>query len=120
MTDMAKKLKTMQLGDMTIEPLKNGKLRMTVGKKSFEVAYKDLWGVTFMLGDREHQDQMMPVQKKEMMVFSRKHVIEAQKDIKAGESVVVWCEVSVPQTVVAAIAEENGAKVIIQAPEVAS
>lgn len=113
---MAKKHKPMQIGDITVEALPGGKLRLTLGQKSTEVEYKDLWGVAFLLGkeDKERQDQLVPVQKKEMMVFSRKHVIRAEKDIKAGETLNVWCEVNIPLTIVEAIAEENGAKVILQ------
>lgn len=111
---MAKK--TMQVGDLTITPLKDMRVRLEMGGKTCETDYKDLWGAVFMLGDKKYQEAMIPVQKKEMMVFSRKHQIRVTKDVKAGETVNVWCEVNVPQTIVAAIAEENGAKVILQTP----
>ena len=114
---MGKKLKPMKLGELEVTPLPGGKLQLTLGKKTIEIDYKELWGVTFMLAkDKESQDQLLPVQKKEMMVFSRKHQIMLSKDMKKGETVNVWCEVNIPQTVVEAIAEENGAKVILQVP----
>ncbi len=108
--------KTLKIGDITVTPLKGGKLRLSMGDEKTEVEYKDLWGVAFLLGkdDKDRLDQLVPVQKKEMMVFSRKHQILLSKDMKHGETVNVWCEVNVPLTVVEAIAEVNGAKVILQ------
>ena len=116
---MTNRKKSLKIGDITVTPLVGGKIKLSLGDKSTTVAYKDLWGPTFLLGkdDKELQDQLVPEQKKEMMVFSRKHQIMLQKDMKKGETVNVWCEVNIPQTIVAAIAEENGAKVILQAPE---
>lgn len=116
MTDMASKTKTMQVGDLTITPLKNMQVRLTMGGKSCEVLYKDLWGATFMLGDKKYQEAMIPVQKKEMMVFSRKHQVRATHDIKKGDILNFWCEVNIPQMIVESIAKENGAKVILQVP----
>lgn len=115
---MTKKIKNvMVIGGMTVTPLKTGKVKLAIGKESTQVEYKELWGAIFVLSDKERQDAMMPVRKEERMVFSRKHVIKLTKDMKAGETVNTWCEVSIPETIVNAIAEENGAKVIIRAPE---
>lgn len=99
-------------------PLTSKKIQLDIGGQKTDVEYKDLWGVVFLLGDEEHQDQMMPTQKKEMMVFSRKHQIMLQKDMKQGETVSVWCEVNVPLIVVESIVEENGAKILFKSPEV--
>lgn len=107
----------MRIGDMVVTPMVGGKVRLSIGDKKTDVAYQDLWGAIFVLSDKERQDAMMPVRKEERMIFSRKHVIEATKDIKKGEKVSVWCEVSIPKTIVEAIAEENGAKVIVQKEE---
>lgn len=104
----------MKIGKATVTPLQAGRVRISLGGKTTEVDYKELWGVVFVLGEGQYRDDMLPTQKKEMMVFSRKHVIRAAKDIKKGEMLNVWCEVNVPKTVVEAIAEENGAKVIYQ------
>lgn len=101
------------VGGMTIKPLAGKKLRLTIGKESTEVEYKDLWAALFVNADKEQQDGMMPVRKTPMMVFSRKYVIEARKDIKAGEKIVFWGEVNVEQTVVDAIAKREGVKEII-------
>ena len=108
----------MKIGKATITPLAGGRVCITIGTQKTEIDYKELWGVVFVLGEGQYRDDMLPVQKKEMMVFSRKHVIEAQKDIKKGEKLNVWCEVNIPKIVVESIAEENGAKVIYQMPEV--
>lgn len=108
----------MQIGDMTFTPMDGNKVVVNIGKTANTIVdYKDLWGAIFVLSDKERQDAMMPARKEERMVFSRKHTIEATKDIKKGEIVNVWCEVSIPKTIVEAIAEENGAKVIIRVPE---
>lgn len=113
-TKQAKERSPMVVGKATFKPLEEGKVSITIGKQSTEVEYKELWGVIFVLGEGKYRDEMIPVQKKEMMVFSRKHVIKATKDIKAGETINVWCEVNIPKTIVEAIAEENGVKVIYQ------
>lgn len=112
-----KKKKIMKIGDMVVTPMKDKNVKLSIGNKSTIVEYKDLWGAIFVLSDKERQDAMMPVQKTERMVFSRKHVVQLTKDMKAGEMVNVWCEVSIPQTIVDAIAEENGAKVIIKSSD---
>lgn len=111
------KKRILQIGEMVVTPMANKKIKLSIGKKETIVEYSDLWGAIFILGDKERQEAMMPVRKEERMIFSRKHTIEASKDIKKGEQVVVWCEVSIPKTIVEAIAEENGAKVIIQKEE---
>lgn len=107
----------MQIGDVTLEPAKEGKLKITVGKVSSEVSYKELWGAVWYLGDVEFRDEMLPVQKKEMMQFARVHTIEATHDIKKGERLQVHCEVNIPQTIVNAIAKKEGAKVIMPTEE---
>lgn len=109
-----KSKKTLQLGTMSIKPLHGDKLLLTLGGKTTETTVKDLFGVTFLLADAEQQDALIPVQKTQMMVFSRKHSIMLSKDMKKGEVVNTWCEINIPQTIVEAIAEENGAKVILQ------
>jgi hypothetical protein len=106
--------RVMQIGDMVLKPIGGNKVVVTIANAKTIVDYKDLWGAIFVLSDKERQDAMMPVRKEERMIFSRKHVIEASKDIKKGEKINVWCEVSIPKTIVEAIAEENGAKVIYQ------
>lgn len=112
-----KKKNVMQIGDMTFSPTTKGMVKVSIGSKSTIVDYKELWGVIFMFSDKERQDAMMPVRKEERMVFSRKHTVQLKNDMKAGEMLNVWCEVSIPQTIVDAIAEENGAKVIIQSAD---
>ncbi len=112
-----KKKKVMQIGEMTCTPMPKGMVKLSIGTKSTTVDYKELWGAIFVLSDKERQDAMMPVRKEERMVFSRKHVIKLKKDMQAGDSVVAWCEVSIPETIVRAIAEENGAKVIIRSAD---
>lgn len=114
---MAKNKNTFTLGALTIKS--NGPkkpLVISVGGKSVDVPYKDLWGVVYFLGSRKHKDELIPVQKKEMMTFSRKYTIEAKHDIKAGEHIVFWGEIDVPRTVVESIALKEGAKVIELAP----
>lgn len=110
---MKKDKNAFTIGGLTIES-RGGKkpLRMTIDGRSTDVEYKELWGVVYVLGDRKHKTEMIPVQKKEMMQFVRKYTIEAKNDIKQGELITFWAEINVPETVVAAIAEENGAKVV--------
>lgn len=112
---MKKKKTIMQIGDMTVTPTKDGKIELKLGKNKTIVEYKELWGAIFVLSDKERQDAMMPVRKEERMVFSRQIQIKLKNDMKAGEVVKAWTEISIPQTIVEAIAEENGAKVIIKA-----
>ena len=108
----------MKVGEATLIPLAKDEVKITLGGKSTTIPYKELWGAVFVLGNDEYRDNMLPVQKKEMMIFSRKHIIEAKKDIKKGEKVSVWCEVNIPQIVVESIALKNGAKVIYQQVDV--
>ena len=114
-----KKLKKqeMKVGEAILAPLDKRRVKLTLGKKSTEMDYKDLWGAVFVLGEGKYRDEMLPLRQKEMMVFSRKHVIKVSKDLKAGETVNVWCEVNIPKIVVESIAEKNGAKVIYQRVE---
>lgn len=113
--------RTMVVGALSVEPLANGKLRMSVGSKQTDIDYKDLWSIMFYLGDDEQKDALMPVKKTPMMVFSRKYVIEAKNDIKKGDKIVFWGEVNVEETVVAAIAKQNGVESIEpQAPELST
>lgn len=108
----------MQIGDMTFTPTADKKhVIVRIENAKTIVKYEELWGAIFVLGDKERQEAMMPVRKEERMIFSRKHVVQLSKDMKAGENVNVWCEVSIPQTIVEAIALENGAKVIVKVPE---
>lgn len=112
-----KNKKIMQIGGVTFTPMADNKVQIVCENKINIVDYKELWGAIFVLSDDERRDEMMPVRKEERMIFSRKHVIEASKNIKKGEKINVWCEVSIPKTIVEAIAEENGAKVIYQKDE---
>lgn len=117
---MAKNRKTMQIGDLTITPEARSRyITLEMGGKKSRIHYKELWGAMFVLGDGKYREAMMPVKKEERMVFSRKLEIAATKDIKAGEKVVIWAEFDVAKSVVAAIAEKNGAKVIefVDSPE---
>jgi hypothetical protein len=107
----------MKVGEAILAPLDKRRVKLTLGKKSTEMDYKDLWGAVFVLGEGKYRDEMLPLRQKEMMVFSRKHVIKVSKDLKAGETVNVWCEVNIPKIVVESIAEKNGAKVIYQQVE---
>ena len=110
---MAKNPKTMQVGELTITPEARSRfITLELGGKKTRVHYKELWGAMFVLGDGKYREAMLPVQKEERMVFSRKLEVEAKKDIKAGERIVIWTEMDVAKSVVAAIAEKEGAKVI--------
>jgi hypothetical protein len=112
--------RTMQVGELSLEPEARSRyLTATITQKDgtkvkTRVHYKELWGAVYMLGNGEYRAQMIPDKKEERMVFSRKHEIIAKRDIKAGEKIAVWCEVDVAKTVVEAIAEKEGAKVVEQ------
>lgn len=113
---MSKK-NTLQVGDMTIEPEARSRyLTITLGGKSTRIHYKELWGAMFVLGDGKYREAMIPDRKDERMVFSRKLTVRAAKDIKQGETIVVWTEIDVAKTIVESIAEKEGAKVIEAAP----
>jgi hypothetical protein len=88
---MSTKKNIMKVGDATIQSAKDGKVKITIGEEYSTVPYKDLWGALFVLGDNKYKDEMLPIRKKEMMVFSRKHVIQVKNDMKAGETLSVWC-----------------------------
>jgi len=110
---MAKNPKTMQVGELTITPEPRSRfITIELGGKKTRMHYKELWGAMFVLGDKKYREAMLPVRKEERMVFSRKLEVEAKKDIKAGERIIVWTEIDVSKAVVAAIAEKEGAKVI--------
>lgn len=109
------KKNTLKVGDLTIIPEARSRyLTLEMGGKTSRIHYKELWGAMFVLGEGKYRDEMIPHQKEERMVFSRKHEIQTNRDIKKGEKLVFWCEVNVPKTIVAAIAEENGAKLITE------
>lgn len=106
---------TLEASGVTIVPDARSKfLTVTVGGQSTRIHYKELWSMLYVLGTPKYQEEMMPVRKEERMVFSRKHEVMTNRDIKKGEKVVFWCEVDVAKTVVAAIAEKEGGKIIEQ------
>ncbi len=119
MSKKRKNTNTLEADGVMMEPEPRSRfITITVGGKSARVHYKKLWGMFFVLGDENYRAQMIPVQKEERMIFSRKHRIVAKRDMNAGEELVAWCEVDVRKTVVEAIAEENGAKVIRESPPI--
>lgn len=110
------KSRILQIGDITITPEPRSRyLTLTIGGSSARVHYKELWSALFVLGDGRYREAMLPVRKRERVVFSRKLQIQAKKDLKAGEIITVWAEFNVDKDVVESIMKREGVETIEQA-----
>ena len=83
-------------------------LHLKLGTEKAKIKYTDLWMMTFVLGNHKQQDDLIPVEDKEMMVFVRQHQVKATKDIKEGEMITVNCNVNVPVVVVESLLKKEG------------
>ena len=63
---------------------------------------KSLYGMIFMLVDKEQQQELMPVRQTQVRIYERQHRIKLKKDMKKGEIVIANCIIEVPVRV-----EEN-------------
>jgi len=88
------------LGDKVVITT-NGKdtLEVCVGKNCSVINRKDLYGLTFVLGDNETQDALMPARQTVVRKYVKQHRVKVKKDVKAGEELVVNCETDIPLTV---------------------
>lgn len=74
-------------------------LEFKIGDEVSLIKKRDLYGIMFVFADEETQEQLMPVRHTTIRKYIKQHRVRAKKDIKAGEEVVINCEVDVPLTV---------------------
>ena len=74
-------------------------LRVRIGENTAYINYKDLYGLVWVMGNEEEQDNLMPVRSTTMRTFFKQHRVIAKKDIKKGEFIVVNCKMDVPTTI---------------------
>ena len=88
---------------MTLEVNWNGYasngVRVKMGSKEAVFKLEDLFGFIFLSVSPEKQSELMPVRKTTITKYVRQHTVEAKKDIKRGEKIVVNCEIDVPTVV---------------------
>jgi hypothetical protein len=61
-----------------------------------DIGIKELYGMIFLLVDKEQQAELMPVRQTQVRIYERQHRIKLKKDMKRGEIVVANCRVEVP------------------------
>ena len=74
----------------------NDVVKFTINGHSSIIKRQDLFSFMFVTGTPEQQEQLMPVRETKIVKHFRQHRVVAKKDIKAGEQLVVNCQVDVP------------------------
>ena len=74
-------------------------LEFKIGDEVSLIKKQDLYGIMFVFADEETQEQLMPVRHTTIRKYIKQHRVKTKKDIKAGEEVVINCEVDVPTSV---------------------
>lgn len=86
---------TMEVGFSTGDDLKDS-IKVTMDGKEAIIKISDLYAFVFTIVDDKAQEDLIPVKKVLMRKLVRQHVIEATKDLKAGETIVARCETDIP------------------------
>lgn len=71
-------------------------VKFRIGDQTAIIKRQDLFSFMFVTGTPEQQEALMPVRSTKIVKHLRQHRIVAKKDIKAGEKLVVNCEIDVP------------------------
>lgn len=88
-------------------------LEVTIAGITCVVPFANLYEFMFTISDKDKRVDLIPVHKREMRRFVRQHNVVAKKDLKAGETLVVNCNVDVPEVVVQGLTKMKE----IQSPE---
>jgi hypothetical protein len=94
LTDVAKK------NNITVRVRGKNNLKMCMGDLCAYITIRELYELLLVITDEEQRANILPVRRKELMKFVRQHSVKLKNDMKAGEMMVVNCEVNVPKIVV--------------------
>ena len=97
-----------EIGGVKFKYDKTPFVTITIGKEVRKVKKSDVWMLVFMNSKGKQQDDLIPVWEKEMVQFTRQHIITATRDVKAGEKLKFHCDVNVPKIVVDSLLRKEG------------
>jgi hypothetical protein len=92
--------------DVNWDPELSDYIKMDFNGEIAFIKKADMFAFMFVLATPEQQDLLVPVRKDEMRPYDRQHRVIVQKDLKAGEEVIVNCKIHVPTIIDASIREE--------------
>lgn len=106
---MIKQTKTFNYGEISfkIDPTRKSVL-IKAGVNKYTIKKSDLWQMAFMISKDKEQDDLIPVEKRPMMRFTRLFKVKATKDLKKGEIMEFHTEIDVPLMVVDQLLQEKG------------
>lgn len=81
-------------------------VRINLGKSRAIIKKSDLFQILFMVSNEQQQEAMIPIKKEAVRPYKKQHMVKLQKDMKAGEELVVNCTVHVPLLVEEALKKE--------------
>lgn len=76
------------------------------GGETIVVSQQELVTLAFVAAKPEFQDYLVKSTTQEVRVYKKQHTVKVQKDLKAGEEMVVNCEVNIPVLIENRIKEE--------------
>lgn len=91
----------------TIDPKKATVVIKGWGYKT-QMRKSDLWQLAFLISKHKDQDELIPIEKRPMMKFTRIFKVQAKKDMKAGEVLEFHTEIDVPLMVVEQLLNDHG------------
>lgn len=74
-------------------------IKVTLANKVSTIRKDDLWNFVFSIVQTSQQQRMIPVKKEDFTVYNRQHHVKVEKDLKAGDEVIVNCKLDVTQRV---------------------
>ena len=94
--------------DVNFDGEYNDCIKVTVNGIESIIKYSDLFAFMFVLGNKEQQAKMTPVLEEKGHEYMRQHVVKLNKDMKAGEEMVVNCRIRVPDVIAEQIKTKDG------------
>ena len=100
---MMKEHNVASAGDLTLEvnwdeASRNDRLvKVKLRGEEAIIKYQDLYSFIFLLGSADEQVNILPVTSTLMEKFIRQHSVKVKRDMRAGEYIVVNCQVDVPK-----------------------
>ena len=93
--------------EIEFDPDRPNRVKVILNGENVMVGHKELYDFIFATSDLDKLAELIPVRKLEMTRYFRQHNVEATKDIKKGEKIIVNCEIDVPTIVKNAILKEE-------------
>ena len=81
-------------------------IKFTIGDTQVIIPKAELFQLLFTVSNPEQQAEMMIVDEKLVRPHARKHIVKLTKDMKAGETLNVHCEVNIPEILRQAFKQE--------------